>query len=96
MVLDALIKIKRDTTLTFRRSCREGVCGSCAMNINGTDWLACTMAIADIKEEVRIYPLPHMPAIKDLGAGIKHVLAQYQLVRPWLQTDTPAPPDRAA
>lgn len=96
MVLDALIKIKNeiDTTLTFRRSCREGVCGSCAMNINGTDWLACTMAIEKISGNVRIYPLPHMPVIKDLVPDMKHVFAQYQLVKPWLQAQTPAPPDR--
>src|SRR6266851_5036215 len=66
MVLDALIKIKNeiDTTLTFRRSCREGVCGSCAMNIDGTNTLACIKAIDDIKGDVRIYPLPHMPVVK--------------------------------
>ncbi|MEO8445627.1 MAG: 2Fe-2S iron-sulfur cluster-binding protein, partial [Gammaproteobacteria bacterium] len=68
MVLDALIKIKNevDSTLTFRRSCREGICGSCAMNIDGVNTLACTQAIADIRGEVRIYPLPHMPVVKDL------------------------------
>ena len=68
MVLDALIKIKNevDTTLTFRRSCREGICGSCAMNIDGVNTLACTKATAEIKGDVKIYPLPHMPVIKDL------------------------------
>src|SRR5215475_3078207 len=68
MVLDALIKIKNeiDPTLTFRRSCREGICGSCAMNIDGLNTLACTRASADISGDVRIYPLPHMPVIKDL------------------------------
>jgi succinate dehydrogenase / fumarate reductase iron-sulfur subunit len=62
MVLDALIKIKNeiDQTLTFRRSCREGICGSCAMNIDGTNTLACTKFIDDVKEDVNIYPLPHM------------------------------------
>ena len=67
MVLDALIKIKNemDPTLTFRRSCREGVCGSCAFNIDGTNTLACIKAIEDIKGDVKIYPLPHMPVIKD-------------------------------
>ena len=66
MVLDALIKIKNevDPTLTFRRSCREGICGSCAMNIDGVNYLACTRAIADIRGDVRIYPLPHMPVIR--------------------------------
>src|SRR5690606_33863335 len=68
MVLDALIKIKNeiDATLTFRRSCREGVCGSCAMNIDGTNTLACTKYISDVKGDVKIYPLPHMPVVKDL------------------------------
>ena len=63
MVLDALIKIKNeiDPTLTFRRSCREGICGSCAMNIDGTNTLACTMSIDDVDGDVRIYPLPHVP-----------------------------------
>jgi succinate dehydrogenase / fumarate reductase iron-sulfur subunit len=68
MVLDALIKIKseQDPTLTFRRSCREGICGSCSMNMNGKNGLACTTAIEDLKGEVRITPLPHMDVIKDL------------------------------
>jgi succinate dehydrogenase / fumarate reductase, iron-sulfur subunit len=96
MVLDALIKIKNevDTTLTFRRSCREGICGSCAMNIDGTNTLACLKPIEDIKGDVKIYPLPHMPVVKDLVADLTHVYAQYQSVQPWLQADSPAPPDR--
>jgi succinate dehydrogenase/fumarate reductase iron-sulfur protein len=94
MVLDALIKIKSeiDPTLTFRRSCREGICGSCAMNIDGTDWLACTKAIGEIKGDVWIYPLPHMPVIKDLVPDLTHVLAQYHSIRPWLRTNTGPPP----
>ncbi|MGC2412271.1 MAG: succinate dehydrogenase iron-sulfur subunit [Stellaceae bacterium] len=96
MVLDALIKIKNevDTTLTFRRSCREGVCGSCAMNIDGTNTLACIKAIDEIKGDVRIYPLPHKPVIKDLVPDLTHVYAQYQSIQPWLQTESTAPPDR--
>ena len=96
MVLDALIKIKNevDATLTFRRSCREGICGSCAMNIDGVNTLACTMATAGIRGDVKIYPLPHMPVIKDLVADLTHFYAQYASVKPWLQTRTPAPPDR--
>jgi succinate dehydrogenase / fumarate reductase, iron-sulfur subunit len=95
MVLDALIKIKTeiDTGLTFRRSCREGVCGSCAMNIDGVNTLACTQAIEDIKGEVKVYPLPHLPVVKDLVPDLSHVYAQYASIKPWLQTDTP-PPDR--
>ena len=74
MVLDAIIKIKDeiDPTLTFRRSCREGICGSCAMNIDGKNGLACTMAIEDVKGEVRITPLPHMEVVKDLVPDMKH------------------------
>ncbi|NLO79633.1 MAG: succinate dehydrogenase iron-sulfur subunit [Xanthomonadaceae bacterium] len=96
MVLDALIKIKNeiDSTLTFRRSCREGICGSCAMNIDGTNTLACTKAISDIKGDVRVYPLPHMPVIKDLVPDLSHFYAQYASIRPWLRTQTPPPPDR--
>src|SRR6201987_4644395 len=96
MVLDALIKIKNevDPTLTFRRSCREGVCGSCAMNIDGGNTLACIKAIEEIKGAGRIYPLPHMPVIKDLVPDLTHIAAQYQSIRPWLQTESPPPPDR--
>jgi len=96
MVLDALIKIKNeiDATLTFRRSCREGICGSCAMNIDGANTLACTQAITDISRDVRIYPLPHMPVIKDLVPDLTNFYAQYASIKPWLQTRTPAPPDR--
>jgi succinate dehydrogenase / fumarate reductase iron-sulfur subunit len=93
MVLDALIKIKNETdaTLTFRRSCREGVCGSCAMNIDGTNTLACTKPIADVKGDVKVYPLPHMPVIKDLVPDLTDAYAQYASLEPWLQTTTPAP-----
>ena len=96
MVLDALIKIKNETdsTLTFRRSCREGVCGSCAMNIDGANTLACIKAIDDIKGDVRIYPLPHMPVVKDLVPDLTHIYAQYQSIQPWLQTESTAPPDK--
>lgn len=93
MVLDALIKIKGevDSSLTFRRSCREGICGSCAMNIDGTNTLACTKAIEDVKGEVNIYPLPHMEVVKDLVPDLTHFYAQYESVQPWLQADSPAP-----
>ena len=95
MVLDALIKIKdeTDSTLTFRRSCREGICGSCAMNIDGTNTLACTKPINEVKGEVNIYPLPHMQVVKDLVPDLSHFFAQYESIQPWLQTITP-PPDR--
>jgi succinate dehydrogenase / fumarate reductase iron-sulfur subunit len=96
MVLDALIKIKNevDPTLTFRRSCREGICGSCAMNIDGVNTLACTIAIEDIAKDVKIYPLPHMPVVKDLVPDLTNFFAQYASIKPWIQTRTPAPPDR--
>ena len=86
MVLDAVMKIKNeiDTSLTFRRSCREGICGSCAMNIDGTNTLACTKAIADVKGDVKIYPLPHMPVIKDLVTNLKNLYKQLKSIKPWL------------
>lgn len=93
MVLDALIKIKDevDPTLTFRRSCREGICGSCAMNIDGANALACTTGIDEVKGDVRIYPLPHMPVIKDLIPDLSHFYAQHASIKPWLETDTQTP-----
>ena len=93
MVLDALIKIKNeiDPTLTFRRSCREGICGSCAMNIDGTNTLACTRGIDEVEGDVKIYPLPHMPVVKDLVPDLTHFYAQHAAVKPWLETKTPAP-----
>ena len=93
MVLDALIKIKSevDGTLTFRRSCREGICGSCSMNIDGRNTLACTKAIDEIEGPVAIYPLPHMQVIRDLVVDFTHFWAQYESIQPWLQTYTPAP-----
>ena len=86
VVLDADMKIKNeiDTSLTFRRSCREGICGSCAMNIDGTNTLACTKAIADVKGDVKIYPLPHMPVIKDLVTNLKNLYKQLKSIKPWL------------
>jgi succinate dehydrogenase / fumarate reductase, iron-sulfur subunit len=91
MVLDALIKIKGETdgTLTFRRSCREGICGSCAMNIDGTNTLACLKPIAEVKGDVKIYPLPHMQVVKDLVPDLSTIYAQYKSIKPWLQADTP-------
>lgn len=93
MVLDALIKIKNemDSTLTFRRSCREGVCGSCAMNINGENGLACTKAIDNNAKEISVTPLPHREVIKDLVPDLKDFYAQYASIKPWMQTQTPAP-----
>src|SRR6202451_2442109 len=93
MVLDALIQIKAalDSSLTFRRSCREGICGSCAMNINGLNALACTTSMHDLKGDVRIYPLPHMSVVKDLVPDLTDFYAQHASIKPWLQTVSPTP-----
>jgi len=92
MVLDALFKIKNeiDPTLAFRRSCREGVCGSCAMNIGGRNTLACTKAIDDVAgKDISISPLPHMPVVRDLVPDLSNFYKQYASIEPWLHTSTP-------
>ena len=96
MVLDAVLKIKNeiDTTLAFRRSCREGVCGSCAMNVNGKNSLVCIKAIEDYEGTIKIFPLPHMDVVKDLVADMTNFFAQYASIKPWIETQTPAPADR--
>jgi succinate dehydrogenase / fumarate reductase iron-sulfur subunit len=97
MILDALIKIKGelDSSLTFRRSCREGICGSCSMNIDGTNGLACTRAIGDCsKSAVKIYPLPHMPVVKDLVPDLTNFYEQYKSIEPWLKADKPEASDK--
>ncbi len=93
MVLDGLIAIKsnHDSTLTFRRSCREGVCGSCAMNIDGTNTLACTKGLDEIDGPARIYPLPHLDVVKDLVPDLTRFYAQHRSIEPWLKTTTPEP-----
>jgi succinate dehydrogenase / fumarate reductase, iron-sulfur subunit len=93
MVLDGLIWIKNkvDPTLTFRRSCREGVCGSCAMNIDGTNTLACTRGMEEIKGAIRIYPLPHMPVVKDLVPDLTLFYAQHASIEPWFKAVGPTP-----
>ena len=93
MVLDALLWIKNnvDSTLTLRRSCREGICGSCAMNIDGSNTLACTKGMDEVKGAVKVYPLPHMPVIKDLVPDLTVPYAQLRSIEPWLQTETPEP-----
>jgi len=92
MMLDALIRIKNeiDPTLTFRRSCREGICGSCAMNIDGVNTLACLCRIpTDTASESRIYPLPHTYVVKDLVPDLTLFYKQYKSIKPYLQNDTP-------
>ncbi|MGX1096710.1 succinate dehydrogenase iron-sulfur subunit [Amorphus sp. MBR-141] len=93
MILDGLIWIKNkvDPTLTFRRSCREGICGSCAMNINGINHLACTSGMDEVTGPVTLYPLPHMPVVKDLVPDLTNFYAQLRSVEPWLKTVTPTP-----
>merc|ERR1711991_545270 len=86
MVLDALIKIKseQEPSLAFRRSCREGICGSCAMNINGSNELACLTPISENKKSISILPLPHLPVIKDLVVDLTNFYDQYTSIKPYL------------
>ena len=93
MILDALIKIKSeiDPTLTFRRSCREGICGSCSMNIGGVNTLACLKGIKEFKGPIKIYPLPHLPVIKDLVPDLNQFYKQHASIKPWLETSTDEP-----
>jgi succinate dehydrogenase / fumarate reductase iron-sulfur subunit len=93
MVLDALLWIKNriDPTLTLRRSCREGICGSCSMNIDGGNTLACTKGMDEISGPVRVYPLPHMPVVKDLVPDLTDFYAQHASIEPWLKTVSPEP-----
>ncbi len=95
MILDGLIKIKNeiDPTLTFRRSCREGICGSCSMNIDGTNTLACTKGMDEVKGAVKVYPLPHLSVVKDLVPDLTNFYAQHSSIEPWLKTKTAAPED---
>ena len=97
MVLDALIKIKDDIdeTLSFRKSCREGSCGSCAVNINGINSLSCTKKISEIKEkEIHVFPLMHMSVVKDLVCDLTKFFEQYKSIKPWLQTEKVKNPEK--
>ncbi|MGV3278087.1 succinate dehydrogenase iron-sulfur subunit [Rickettsiales bacterium LUAb2] len=96
MILDGLMKIKDelDTSLVFRRSCREGICGSCAHNVNGKNKLVCINKMNDFGDVIRIYPLPHKPVIKDLVVDLSTSYAQYELIQPWLKSDTPVEADK--
>ncbi|MCU7837378.1 MAG: succinate dehydrogenase iron-sulfur subunit [gamma proteobacterium symbiont of Taylorina sp.] len=96
MILDAVLKIKAelDSSLSLRRSCREGICGSCAMNINGQNTLACTRAINDYSADIYIYPLPHQPVIKDLVSDLSHFYAQHAAIEPWMKTDSTVSSDQ--
>ena len=92
MLLDALMLLKaQDETLSFRRSCREGVCGSDAMNINGRNGLACITPLKDLREPITLRPLPGMPVIRDLVVDLSGFYRQYRAVRPWLVDEGPEP-----
>jgi succinate dehydrogenase / fumarate reductase iron-sulfur subunit len=93
MILDALLWIKNtvDPTLTLRRSCREGICGSCSMNINGLNTLACTQGMDEISGTIKVYPLPHMPVVKDLVPDLSTFYAQHRAIEPWLKTTSETP-----
>uniref|UniRef100_A0A6M3WXR6 Succinate dehydrogenase [ubiquinone] iron-sulfur subunit, mitochondrial n=1 Tax=Pterocladia lucida TaxID=31408 RepID=A0A6M3WXR6_PTELU len=96
MLLDALIQIKntQDSSLTFRRSCREGICGSCSMNINGVNSLACLRFLSIKQQFITIYPLPHMHVIKDLVIDLTNFYAQYKSIKPWLISNTSTTKER--
>lgn len=92
MLLDALIKLKKvDETLSFRRSCREGICGSDGMNINGKNGLACLQNLNDLPEKIVIRPLPGLPVIRDLVVDMTQFYNQYEKIRPYLINNQPAP-----
>lgn len=93
MMLDVLIHIKNDIdpTLTFRRSCREGVCGSCSMNIGGRNTIACTKGWDEFSGTITVAPLPHLPVVKDLVPDLTNFYAQHAYIEPYLQTETPTP-----
>src|ERR1700682_352525 len=92
MLLDAIIRLKiQDDTLAFRRSCREGVCGSDAMNINGKNGLACITNLRELKEPVELRPLPRPPVIRDLIVDMSQFFKQYPSIKPYLVNDTPPP-----
>lgn len=92
MLLDALVKLKAlDETLSFRRSCREGVCGSDAMNINGKNGLACLTNLNDLPQKIVLRPLPGLPVVRDLIVDMTHFFNQYHSIKPFLINDTPPP-----
>ncbi len=92
MLLDALVRIKeQDDSLSLRRSCREGVCGSDAMNINGKNGLACITKLAELKEPVELRPLPGLPVIRDLIVDMSQFFKQYHSIKPYLINEDPAP-----
>ncbi|OIO54807.1 MAG: succinate dehydrogenase iron-sulfur subunit [Alphaproteobacteria bacterium CG_4_10_14_0_2_um_filter_63_37] len=93
MLLDALIAIKegQDPSLTFRRSCREGVCGSDGLNVNGRNMLACVTPLTELGRKISVYPLPGLPVIRDLVVDVTHFFEQYKVAKPWLIPKQPVP-----
>jgi len=92
MLLDAILLLKeQDESLSFRRSCREGVCGSDAMNINGSNGLACITPLSSLKQPIKLNPLPGMPVIRDLIVDMEPFYRQYRTIKPWLMNDEPEP-----
>ncbi|MBB72465.1 MAG: succinate dehydrogenase iron-sulfur subunit [Legionellales bacterium] len=92
MLLSALIQLKaQDETIAFRRSCREGVCGSDGMNINGRNGLACITTLSSLKQPIVIRPLPGFPVVRDLVVDMEQFYRQYEKIKPYLQNDEPAP-----
>ena len=93
MLLAALLKIKdeQDETLSFRRSCGEGVCGSDGMNINGTNGLACVTPVEDLKQPIEVYPMPGLPVVRDLIVDMDQFYNQYRAVKPYLTVNDPMP-----
>ena len=93
MLLDALMRIKQttDDSVSYRRSCREGVCGSDAMNINGKNGLACITNLRDLKQPIVLKPLPGLPVVRDLIVDMTKFFKQYHSIKPFLINDMPPP-----
>ena len=92
-VLNERLTMRGEEPIAFDHDCREGICGSCSMNIDGLNTLACLKPIEDVEGDVRVYPLPHMPVVKDLVPDLSQIYAQYRMIEPWLKADSPPPPD---
>ena len=93
-VLNEELIVKGEEPIAFDHDCREGICGSCAMNIDGVNTLACIKPIAEVEGVIKVNPLPHMPVIKDLVPDLKQAYAQYASIEPWLKTSSPDQPDQ--
>ncbi|QRO12890.1 succinate dehydrogenase iron-sulfur subunit [Moraxella osloensis] len=93
MLLDVLVRLKKmDETISFRRSCREGICGSDGMNINGKNGLSCLINMNTLPQKITLRPLPGLPVVRDLVVDMNQFYEQYEKVHPYLINDQPAPP----